>query len=315
MGGMPDIPEQPKEKSVYTYNDGELVSSKEVNGDTVTTKQVSSAQEQANKKQRQQDLATVEDMMRDFLPTLNSVDPELLKQIDAQAATMSDSAGNQLNNSYNETMKTLQDTANARFGSTQNAYYDKERDSINKTLAEQQSQMAKDIEGRKADLKQQELGNKQTYYNNMQGWAGNLRNDVNDFRDMESQKYNQNLQASQISNNFDASTYATYMSGVQSQIAAQAQKQSSFMGMFSDVALKQNIKPVESVLDKLNKCGVYNFNYIGSTDNEVGCMAQQIEKEFPDLVSEKEGYKIVNYGGLVPILVQAVRELNSKLGG
>jgi len=315
MGGMPDIPAQPKEKSVYTYDNGELVSSKEVQGDTIVTKQVSSAQEQANKKQRQADLATVEEMMKDFMPTMNTVDPDLEKQIEEQAGTMQKSAGDSLTKSYQDTMKTLSDTAAARFGSTNNAYYDKERDSINKTLAEQQAKMATDIEGRKSDLKQQELGNRQSYYNNLQNWAGNLRNDVNDFRDTDAQKYNQTMQASQVSNNFDASTYATYMSGVQSQIQAQAQKQAGMFSMFSDVALKQNIKPIESVLDKIGKCGVYNFNYIGCTDNEVGVMAQQLEKEFPDLVSEQQGYKIVNYGGLVPILLQAVRELNAKIGG
>ena len=40
MGGMPDIPAQPAEKSVYTYDNGELVSSKEVQGDKIVTKQV-----------------------------------------------------------------------------------------------------------------------------------------------------------------------------------------------------------------------------------------------------------------------------------
>jgi len=313
MGGMPSMPEAPKEKSVYTYQDGDLVSSKEVNGDVITTKQVSSAQERANKEQRQKDLASVEDLMKNFLPTMNTIDPNLEAQLEAQAQTMSSSAQENLQAAFNDTIKSLQDTSSARFGSTTNSYYDKERDAITKTMAEQQAAIAQDIESRKGDLKQQELAGKQNYYNNLQGWAGNLRNDVNDFRDVQANNYNSNMQASQLSNNFDSSIYASKIEGYKAEVSAAAQKQASFMGMFSDERLKEGIVPEVGCLDKIKDLGVYNFNYIGSEDPEVGNMAQEIEKVYPHLISDVGGYKMVNYGGLIPILLGAINELNAKV--
>ncbi len=41
---------------------------------------------------------------------------------------------------------------------------------------------------------------------------------------------------------------------------------------------------------------------------KIGLLAQDIEKVFPELVSESNGIKSVNYQGLVPVLINALKE-------
>jgi len=66
------------------------------------------------------------------------------------------------------------------------------------------------------------------------------------------------------------------------------------IGKFSDVRLKENIKP----LGINNGFGVYEFNYLWSPDKHVGYMAQEVEKTRPDAVFTVRGYKAINYGAL-----------------
>lgn len=315
MGGMPAQPPAPAEKNAYRYEDGNLVESKEIQDGKIITKQISSADEQANKKRREADIVTVEGMMKDFLPNLNTINPDLQKQLDAQAESMSSGAKEDLQKSYDNVMKTLTDAAGSRFGSTKNAFYENERDSINKTLAEQQSKVSEDIQARENDLRQQELGGRQNYYNNLQSWASNLRQGVNDFRDEAAQGYNSNMQASQMSNNFDTSVYSNQISAYNAQVAAQAQKTAGLFGMFSDARLKENIAPSHSALDKLSQIRAYDYNLIGDNDRTMGLMAQELEKVYPDLVKPSVGgYKTVNYVGLIPALVDAINELRVSKG-
>jgi hypothetical protein len=46
---------------------------------------------------------------------------------------------------------------------------------------------------------------------------------------------------------------------------------------------------------------------------KIGVLAQDIEKVFPELVSESKGVKSVNYQGLVPVLINALKEQDSKM--
>lgn len=85
----------------------------------------------------------------------------------------------------------------------------------------------------------------------------------------------------------------------------------------SDVRYKKNISEIPSVLEKLNKIsGVYydwdtdNFSDMGFTnDRQVGVIAQELEAVFPELVQTKDdGYKVVAYDKLAPVVLQAVKE-------
>ncbi|WP_299886163.1 tail fiber domain-containing protein [uncultured Lacinutrix sp.] len=81
----------------------------------------------------------------------------------------------------------------------------------------------------------------------------------------------------------------------------------------SDRRLKENIKPVEKVLDKLNQINGYSYNMINdkSKQREYGVMAQDVLKVFPEMVKElkdKEGYYGVNYIQLIPALLEGIKE-------
>lgn len=83
----------------------------------------------------------------------------------------------------------------------------------------------------------------------------------------------------------------------------------------SDERLKENILPIGSATELVDKVeGVY-FNWnTGPKDRQVGFIAQQVKEILPEVVSEdNNGYLSVAYGGLVPVLVEAMKEQNKLL--
>ncbi|MGX5853160.1 tail fiber domain-containing protein [Dyadobacter jiangsuensis] len=85
---------------------------------------------------------------------------------------------------------------------------------------------------------------------------------------------------------------------------------------FSDKRLKTAIQPVQNSLVNLRKIQGYNYFWKdpkASRDLQTGVVAQELEKYFPELVSTgKDGYKAVNYIGLIPHLIEAVKDLDKK---
>jgi len=82
----------------------------------------------------------------------------------------------------------------------------------------------------------------------------------------------------------------------------------------SDLNLKSDIKGIENALDTINKINGYTFNWKDSDKNGIGVIAQEIEAVIPDLISTAEnGIKSVAYISLIPILIEAVKELSNKI--
>lgn len=316
--GSVDFPSPPQEKNQYTKEDGELVSSRyiDANGD-VQIENITPADEKEREQKRNTQLEDVNKLIEDFTPTLNTVDPTLQKQIDAQAQSMSNDATQQLSQSYNDVMNSIKGAAASKYGSTNNSYYDQLVSNANKTLAEQQGQLASDIQAQKNDLVQQELGNKKNYLDALYSQANNLQNGVNYLDSLQNQRYQNTLNSASMSNNFDASNYSTEMQGAIAQQNAKTQQSMGILGMlFSDMTLKENIKPVGKVLDKLDNIRCYKYNYVWDKEPQTGVIAQEIEKEFPQLVgTHHNGKKYVDYNKLVPILLQAVKELKQQIKG
>ena len=89
----------------------------------------------------------------------------------------------------------------------------------------------------------------------------------------------------------------------------------------SDARYKKNVTPLGNALDSVLKLrGVsYNWNKVKypdqnfTDDGQIGFIAQEIEKIFPELVmTAPDGYKAVNYVGVIPVLVEAVRTLKNE---
>lgn len=50
------------------------------------------------------------------------------------------------------------------------------------------------------------------------------------------------------------------------------------------------------------------------TKKQYGLVAQEVQEKFPDLVYEdQEGYLAVNYNGLIPVLIQSIKELTAEI--
>ena len=89
---------------------------------------------------------------------------------------------------------------------------------------------------------------------------------------------------------------------------------------FSDRRVKDNIQTVEMGLDKVLRLrGVTYFrNDNGDLEKgkrSVGVVAQEVEEVMPELVHTnlETGMKGVNYGNMVALLIEAVKELNAKV--
>jgi hypothetical protein len=84
----------------------------------------------------------------------------------------------------------------------------------------------------------------------------------------------------------------------------------------SDERLKKNIAPITNGLDKVLKMQGVEYQYIADNKNlrEVGLIAQQVEEVVPEVVNEDaDGMKNVNYGALVGVLIEAVKELTQEV--
>lgn len=87
----------------------------------------------------------------------------------------------------------------------------------------------------------------------------------------------------------------------------------------SDIRFKNNRKPIANALDKVMKLGGYSFEWNNKLQttfkgNDIGIIAQEVEEVFPEIVTTREnGYKAVKYEKLVPVLIEAIKELKREI--
>ena len=88
----------------------------------------------------------------------------------------------------------------------------------------------------------------------------------------------------------------------------------------SDKRLKTNIQPIENPLDKLNQISGYTFDWDdkitvhGHEGHDIGVIAQEIEEVLPEVVTTRDnGYKAVKYEKIIPLLIEAIKELKAEV--
>jgi hypothetical protein len=82
----------------------------------------------------------------------------------------------------------------------------------------------------------------------------------------------------------------------------------------SDLTLKKNLKLVENPIDKLNKLNGYLYQWKKNDEYQYGVIAQEVEKILPYAVTTgKDGIKGVSYNQIIPVLIEAVKELNAEV--
>lgn len=81
---------------------------------------------------------------------------------------------------------------------------------------------------------------------------------------------------------------------------------------YSDIRLKDNIKPIDNALEKTLQLNGVTFTRKDQEDKEkrhAGVIAQEVEKVLPEVVSEdNEGIKNVAYGNMVGLLIEAIKD-------
>lgn len=81
----------------------------------------------------------------------------------------------------------------------------------------------------------------------------------------------------------------------------------------SDVSLKENLNIIDSPLEKLSQLNGYTFDWKSNGKSAVGIIAQEVEKVFPQMVvTGEDGVKRVSYDSLIPVLLEAIKELSKK---
>jgi hypothetical protein len=98
----------------------------------------------------------------------------------------------------------------------------------------------------------------------------------------------------------------------------------AFLG--SDRRLKTGLDPINSALDKVDELTGYNFDWRNNDsvmphkrgNRDVGVIAQEVEQILPNAVKEfadghSKGYKSVSYDKLVPLLIEAIKDLRSQV--
>ena len=87
----------------------------------------------------------------------------------------------------------------------------------------------------------------------------------------------------------------------------------------SDVTLKENITPIQNAVDKVLSISGNTFRWneksVYNGEEGTGIIAQEIEAlELPGVTETREdGTKAVRYDRLVPLLIEAIKELDGKI--
>lgn len=90
----------------------------------------------------------------------------------------------------------------------------------------------------------------------------------------------------------------------------------------SDSRLKENLVTIPSALEKVSQINGYTFSWnqlardrgVGTDSTDIGVVAQEVEAILPEVVTTRaDGYKAVNYEKLVPLLIEAIKDLKEKV--
>ena len=100
------------------------------------------------------------------------------------------------------------------------------------------------------------------------------------------------------------------------------------MSSISDKRIKENIEPIEPVIEKIKNVGVYKYNKITAPEaykdrKEIGVIAQELQEEFPDLVNEEtvdpektyglDSILSVDYEHLTAVLLKGMQEQQDQI--
>ena len=86
----------------------------------------------------------------------------------------------------------------------------------------------------------------------------------------------------------------------------------------SDERLKDNIKPIEDALEKIQKIRGVEFDWNDKqetfTGHDTGVIAQEVKEVLPEVVTEREdGMLAVKYEKMVGLLIESIKDLKAEV--
>ncbi|ELP94113.1 hypothetical protein EIN_184800 [Entamoeba invadens IP1] len=81
----------------------------------------------------------------------------------------------------------------------------------------------------------------------------------------------------------------------------------------SDARVKEHIVPLQKSLEKVLQLTGKSYKYIGSNNVNMGFIAQEVKEIFPELVHEDEDGLSVDVIGMVPLLVESLKEIHTAI--
>jgi hypothetical protein len=117
-----------------------------------------------------------------------------------------------------------------------------------------------------------------------------------------------------VGNGFTSAAYPLHVSASVSNVSIYA---SNDIVAFSDQSVKENIRPIENVLERIGDSRGVLYDRIdnGERDN-IGFIAQELEVAFPELVvTNSDGTKAVKYQNAVAVLFEAIKEQQKQING
>jgi len=84
---------------------------------------------------------------------------------------------------------------------------------------------------------------------------------------------------------------------------------------YSDISVKENIRPIENVIERVQQSRGVLYDRIDSESKDnIGFIAQELEVAFPELVvTNEDGTKAVKYQNAVAVLFEAIKEQQKQI--
>jgi ribosomal protein S4 len=86
-----------------------------------------------------------------------------------------------------------------------------------------------------------------------------------------------------------------------------------FFNTTSDIRLKDNIQTINNALDKVASIRGVTFTWKENGNASMGIIAQEVEAVAPEVIGETNGYKAVNYDGLIGLLIESIKDLKKEI--
>lgn len=90
------------------------------------------------------------------------------------------------------------------------------------------------------------------------------------------------------------------------------QQKKEGLAIGNEIVVKEVAIPLSNTLEKVKQLNAYTYtgkNQLGTKGERIGIITRDVEKVFPQLIyALEDGTKKVNYSGLIPVLVEAIKE-------